>query len=61
MNEFLFRQAPRVPRLRAPIVYGSPREVLATLGWALLALAVVVLVWSLILFPLVWLFGRLHH
>lgn len=51
----------RIPRMRAPIVYGSPLEVLVTLGWALLALAVIVLVWTPIILAAAWVYRRLHH
>lgn len=55
-------QVPRVPRLyRAPIVYGSPLEILATLGWALVGLVVVALVWTPIILAAAWAYRRLHH
>lgn len=47
--------------MRAPIVYGSPLEILTTLGWALLAMLIVAIVWSPIILAAVWLFRRLHH
>jgi hypothetical protein len=56
-----FAPAPRVPRLHcAPIVYGSPREILAAIGWTLLALAVVAACWMPIILAAIWLFRRLH-
>lgn len=54
-------RVPRVPRLyRAPIVYGSPREILAAVGWTLLALIVVAAFWAPIILAAIWLFRRLH-
>lgn len=63
MSELYFplpRPAPRVPRLRAPIVYGSPLEILATLGWSLLGLAIVAAFWMPTILAGVWVYRRLH-
>jgi hypothetical protein len=56
----LLRRAPRVPRYRAPIVYGSLQEILGALAWTLLALAVVALCWAPIILAGIWLCRRLH-
>jgi hypothetical protein len=47
--------------MRAPIVYGSPHEILATLGWLLLGLIVAALCWAPIILAGVWLYRRFHH
>ncbi|HEX5461910.1 MAG TPA: hypothetical protein VFX20_18240 [Steroidobacteraceae bacterium] len=47
--------------MRAPVVYGSPLEILRSLGWLLLILAIFTAAWWPIIRAGVWLFRRLHH
>ena len=49
-------QPPRIPRKQSSAV-----SELVTLGYVLIALAVLALVWTPILLAAAWLYRRLHH